>query len=74
VSPRRALRDKPYTTAESGKQDAAAPRAGLTSVVGGTQAKVVGWYDNERGYSSRLAELVMRENEVDGRCGCSTAS
>jgi glyceraldehyde 3-phosphate dehydrogenase len=34
--------------------------AGLTSVVGGTQAKVVAWYDNEWGYSSRLAELVER--------------
>ncbi|NCD71398.1 type I glyceraldehyde-3-phosphate dehydrogenase [Mucilaginibacter sp. R11] len=31
----------------------------LTSVVGGL-TKVVGWYDNEMGYSSRLADLVMR--------------
>jgi glyceraldehyde 3-phosphate dehydrogenase len=29
----------------------------LTSVVGGL-VKVVGWYDNEMGYSSRLADLV----------------
>jgi len=29
----------------------------LTSVVGGL-TKVVGWYDNEMGYSSRLADLV----------------
>jgi glyceraldehyde 3-phosphate dehydrogenase len=34
--------------------------AGLTSVVDGTQAKVVAWYDNEWGYSSRLAELAQR--------------
>jgi glyceraldehyde 3-phosphate dehydrogenase len=34
--------------------------AGLTSVVDGTQAKIVAWYDNEWGYSSRLAELVQR--------------
>ena len=34
--------------------------AGLTSVVDGTQAKLVAWYDNEWGYSSRLAELVQR--------------
>lgn len=31
----------------------------LTSVVGGL-TKVVGWYDNEYGYSSRLADLVNR--------------
>jgi glyceraldehyde 3-phosphate dehydrogenase len=31
----------------------------LTSVVGGI-TKVVGWYDNEYGYSSRLADLVER--------------
>ena len=31
----------------------------LTSVVGGL-VKVVGWYDNEYGYSSRLADIVER--------------
>jgi glyceraldehyde 3-phosphate dehydrogenase len=31
----------------------------LTSVVGGL-VKVVGWYDNEMGYSSRLADLVKK--------------
>lgn len=31
----------------------------LTSIVGGL-VKVVGWYDNEMGYSSRLADLVER--------------
>lgn len=30
----------------------------LTSVVGGS-VKVMGWYDNEYGFSSRLADLVM---------------
>jgi glyceraldehyde 3-phosphate dehydrogenase len=34
--------------------------AGLTLVTGGTQLKVVAWYDNEWGYSSRLAELAQR--------------
>jgi glyceraldehyde 3-phosphate dehydrogenase len=34
--------------------------AGLTSVVDGTQVKVVAWYDNEWGYSSRLVELAQR--------------
>jgi glyceraldehyde 3-phosphate dehydrogenase len=34
--------------------------APLTTVVDGTQAKVVAWYDNEWGYSNRLVELVQR--------------
>jgi glyceraldehyde 3-phosphate dehydrogenase len=34
--------------------------AGLTSVVDGTQVKVVAWYDNEWGYSTRLVELAER--------------
>jgi glyceraldehyde 3-phosphate dehydrogenase len=34
--------------------------APLTMVVGGTQVKVVSWYDNEWGYSSRLVELAQR--------------
>jgi glyceraldehyde 3-phosphate dehydrogenase len=33
---------------------------GLTSVIGGTQVKVVAWYDNEWGYSCRLVELAER--------------
>ena len=32
----------------------------LTAVVAGTQAKVVAWYDNEWGYSTRLVELAQR--------------
>src|SRR5919205_74295 len=34
--------------------------AGLTTVVDGTQVKVVAWYDNEWGYSTRLVELAQR--------------
>ncbi len=32
----------------------------LTTVVGGTQAKVIAWYDNEWGYATRLVELAQR--------------
>jgi glyceraldehyde 3-phosphate dehydrogenase (phosphorylating) len=34
--------------------------APLTTVVDGTQVKVIAWYDNEWGYSSRLVELAQR--------------
>ena len=32
--------------------------SGLTKVIG-NQVKVVGWYDNEWGYSNRLADLIL---------------
>ena len=37
--------------------------AGLTKVIG-NQVKVVGWYDNEWGYSNRLADLISYIGET----------
>ncbi|ASU36815.1 type I glyceraldehyde-3-phosphate dehydrogenase [Mucilaginibacter xinganensis] len=37
--------------------------AQLTSIVGGL-VKVVGWYDNEMGYSARLADLVKKISDI----------
>jgi glyceraldehyde 3-phosphate dehydrogenase len=34
--------------------------APLTSVIDGTQVKVIAWYDNEWGYSTRLVELAQQ--------------
>jgi glyceraldehyde 3-phosphate dehydrogenase len=34
--------------------------SGLTAVMDGTMLKVVSWYDNEWGYSSRVVDLVQR--------------
>ncbi|MFM7177077.1 MAG: type I glyceraldehyde-3-phosphate dehydrogenase [Bacteroidota bacterium] len=37
--------------------------AGLTSVIG-NMVKVVGWYDNEAGYSARLTELIVKVSNL----------
>ncbi|TAF39822.1 MAG: type I glyceraldehyde-3-phosphate dehydrogenase, partial [Oscillatoriales cyanobacterium] len=34
----------------------------LTMVIG-NMVKIVGWYDNEAGYSARLADLAVRVSE-----------
>ena len=34
--------------------------AQMTSVIGGHLVKLIGWYDNERGYSSRLIDLILK--------------
>jgi glyceraldehyde 3-phosphate dehydrogenase len=39
--------------------------AQLTSIVG-DMVKVVGWYDNESGYSARLADLVQKIDNLNG--------
>lgn len=36
--------------------------APLTSVIGGNMIKLVGWYDNEAGYSNRLVDLMKKLN------------
>ncbi len=43
-----------------GSPSSAVLDASLTSVIDGTQAKILAWYDNEWGYSNRLVELAER--------------
>ena len=31
----------------------------MTSVIDGHLVKLIGWYDNERGYSNRLIDLIL---------------
>ncbi len=40
--------------------------APLTQVLDKRMAKVVAWYDNEWGYSSRVEELIVRLSKIDG--------
>jgi glyceraldehyde 3-phosphate dehydrogenase len=39
--------------------------APLTQVIDNRMAKVVSWYDNEWGYSSRVEELIVRLSKID---------
>ena len=41
--------------------------ASSTLVVNGTQVKVYAWYDNEWGYSSRMADLVQHVVQLESR-------
>jgi glyceraldehyde 3-phosphate dehydrogenase len=36
----------------------------LTNVIGGRMVKIFSWYDNEYGYSSRVAELASMMGEL----------
>ena len=40
--------------------------APLTQVIGNRLAKVISWYDNEWGYSSRVEDLIVRLSKIDG--------
>ncbi|MBJ20881.1 MAG: type I glyceraldehyde-3-phosphate dehydrogenase [Deltaproteobacteria bacterium] len=40
--------------------------APLTQVIDDRLAKVIAWYDNEWGYSSRVEELIVRFAKIDG--------
>lgn len=40
--------------------------APLTQVIDGHLAKVIGWYDNEWGYSARVEDLIVRVARMDG--------
>ncbi len=53
--------DEPFVSSDViGLPYSAVFDAGLTAVVDETQVKVVAWYDNEWGYSTRLFELAQR--------------
>jgi glyceraldehyde 3-phosphate dehydrogenase len=32
----------------------------MTKIIGGNLVKIVSWYDNEAGYSARLADLIEK--------------
>jgi glyceraldehyde 3-phosphate dehydrogenase len=56
-----AYTEEPFVSSDViGDAHSAVFDAGLTSVVDGTQVKVIAWYDNEWGYSNRLVELAQR--------------
>jgi glyceraldehyde 3-phosphate dehydrogenase len=56
-----AYTDEPFVSSDViGSPYSAVFDAGLTAVVDGTQVKVVAWYDNEWGYSTRLVQLAQR--------------
>lgn len=56
-----AVTDEPLVSSDIiGRAESAIVNTDLTMVVDGNLVKVVAWYDNEWGYSSRLAELAVQ--------------
>jgi glyceraldehyde 3-phosphate dehydrogenase len=52
--------DEPFVSSDViGSPYSALFDSGLTSVIDGTQVKVIAWYDNEWGYATRLIELAQ---------------
>ena len=59
---------RPLVSVDYVNDDRSAIVDGLsTMVVNGTQLKVYAWYDNEWGYSSRMADLVSHVALIDER-------
>jgi glyceraldehyde 3-phosphate dehydrogenase len=59
---------RPLVSVDYVNDDRSAIVDGLsTMVTGGTQLKVYAWYDNEWGYSSRMADLVSHVALIDER-------
>jgi glyceraldehyde 3-phosphate dehydrogenase len=57
---------RPLVSVDYVNDDRSAIVDGLsTMVVNGTQLKVYAWYDNEWGYSSRMADLVCHMVQLD---------
>lgn len=40
--------------------------SGLTQIIDGNFVKVIAWYDNEWGYSNRVADLIAKLGHMDG--------
>lgn len=54
-----AVSDEPLVSSDyKGNSHSSIVDSALTNVIGGNLVKVVAWYDNEWGYSNRLAELA----------------
>ena len=55
-----AYSDAPLVSMDfKGNPNSSIVEAEYTTVQDGTLAKVVSWYDNEWGYSNRVADLIM---------------
>ena len=50
--------DEPLVSSDRGDPRSSIIDSASTMVLGGTMVKVIAWYDNEWGYSSRCADLV----------------